>query len=100
MFWCKIFTTKQDIVAAICDENLLDREIKMKKPEIKVKISKEFYGERLIDEHFALEVMRRATIGNLMGKEIINLADKNGFIVKKNIILIDDIPHAQFVKIL
>jgi len=100
MFWCKIFTTKYNIVVAICDEKLLDKEIKMKKSEMKVKISKEFYGGKLIDENIALKIMKEATIGNLMGEEIITLADKNGFIVRENIIFIDGVPHAQFVKML
>ena len=97
MYWGKIFTTKYEIVVAICDEELIDKEIKMEK--LKIKVSKNFYGERLIDEKFALALMRKATIGNLFGKNIIDFAEKNGFITKENIILIDGIPHAQFVKI-
>jgi hypothetical protein len=34
-----------------------------------------------------------------MGKNIVELASKNGFIVKENVILIDGVPHAQFVKL-
>jgi len=97
MFWGKIFPAKYDIVVAICDEELIDKEIKMKKH--KVKISKNFYGGKLIDEKIAVKLMEKATIGNLIGKNIVELAEKNGFIVKQNIISINGIPHAQFVKI-
>ena len=97
MFWCKIFPTRHSIVLAICDENLIDSEIKMKGH--KVKISKNFYGGNLIEEDLAIKLMERATIGNLIGKKIIAVAEKNGFITKENIILINDTPHAQFVKI-
>jgi len=100
MFWCNVFVTKYNIVVAICDENLLNKEIKMKDSKLKVKISKEFYGGKLVDENIVLTLMKKATIGNLMGEKIIELADKNGFIIKKNIIFIDGIPHAQFVKML
>lgn len=96
MFWSKIFPTKYELVIAICDEELLDKKIGKK---FKVKISKEFYGEKLIDENIALKLMEKATIGNLIGKNIVDLAEKNGFIIKENIIVIDGIPHAQFVKI-
>jgi len=99
MFWCKIFSTRHDIVVALCDENLIDKEIKSKELGMKIKISKNFYGERLIDETVALRIMRKATIGNLMGEQAVDLAEKNGFIIRKNVILIDGIPHAQFVKI-
>jgi hypothetical protein len=97
MFWCKVFSTKYEIVVAICDENLIDKEIGTK--ELKVKISKNFYGEKIIDERMALRLMQKATICNLMGRNIVELAEKNKFIIKENVIFINGIPHAQFVKI-
>jgi len=96
MFWSKIFTTKYDIVIAICDEDLIEREIDEK---LKIRVSKNFYGENLIDEKTALRIMKRATIGNMIGKNIVELAEQNGFITRENIILINGVPHAQFVKI-
>lgn len=96
MFWSKVFETKYDIVVAICDEELIDKEIDKK---LRIKVSKNFYGGELVDEETALKLMKRATIGNLMGKRIVELAEKNGFITKENIILINGISHAQFVKI-
>lgn len=97
MFWGKFFPTKYDLVVAICDEDLIDREIEMK--SYKIKISKNFYGGKLIDEVLAVKAMEKATIGNLIGKNIVTLAEKNGFITKENTISINGIPHAQFVKI-
>jgi len=98
MFWGKIFSTKYDIVVAICDEDLIEKRVKTEK--FSFKVSKNFYGGRLIDEKIALKLMKKATIGNLIGKGIVNLAKKNGFVAKENIILINGIPHAQFVKII
>lgn len=97
MFWCKVFSTKYDLVVAICDEDLIEKEIKTK--ELKIKVSKNFYGDRLVDEKIALRLMKKASICNLMGKNIVELAEKNKFIIKENVIFINDIPHAQFVKI-
>lgn len=98
MFWGKVFGAKREIVLAICDDNLLDKKIKTKKLE--VKISKKFYGERIIeDEATAVRMMKRCTIANLTGERIVTLAQKHGFITKENIISIGGIPHAQFVKL-
>ena len=97
MFWGKIFRTKQDVVVAICDEKLLGKKLAFN--GMKVSVSKNFYGEKLIDGRDAVNAMRLASIGNLLGKEIIELARENGFIDKQNIILINEIPHAQFVKL-
>ena len=97
MFWAKVYGTRYEIVVALCDEGVLEKELMWK--ELKIKVSKNFYGDRLVDEKLALRLMKSATIGNLFGKEIVALAKKNGFITKENIILIDGIPHAQFVKL-
>lgn len=97
MFWAKAYGTKYEIVVALCDESILDKELVRK--NLKIKVSKNFYGDRLVEEKLALRLMKSATIGNLFGKEIVTLAKKNGFITKENIILIDGIPHAQFVKL-
>jgi hypothetical protein len=97
MFWCKIFQTKYDLVLALCDKELLGKILK--KSSLRIKISEKFYGGKLVDENIALKLMKKATIGNLIGKKIVALAEKNGFITKENIILINGIPHAQFVKI-
>jgi hypothetical protein len=96
-FWSKIFRTKYEIVVAICDEELIEKKLKSKKFDLK--ISKKFYGEKLIDEFEAVKIMEMATIGNLFGKNIVNLAEKYGFISRENVIFVKRIPHAQFVKI-
>lgn len=97
MYWTKVFKTRQDLVVAICDQNLLDKEINH--GNTKVKISKQFYGGKLISEHVAIRLLEKATIANLFGEGIVDIAERNGFIIRENAILIDGVPHAQFVKI-
>ena len=97
LFCGNVFATKFNLVIAICDKEIINKKFEYK--DVKVKISKNFYGERVIDEATALRLMNGATIGNLIGKRIIKLAKKHDFITKENIISIGGIPHAQFVKI-
>jgi hypothetical protein len=97
MFWCNIFQTRYEVVVAICDEDLIEKVLDRK--ERKIKVSRDFYGGQLVDEKMVVKLMRNATIGNLIGKEAVEVAGRNGFISKDNIILIDDVPHAQFVKL-
>lgn len=96
-FWCKIFQTKHDVVGAICDADLLGKELK--DSSFKIKITKHFYGGTLVDGRVALKVMGKVTVGNIIGKEIVRLAADNGFIMEDNTILIDGVPHAQFVRL-
>ena len=97
MFYAKVFTTKYDVLVAICDRELLGKKIRWK--DFEIVVSKSFYGGEIVDENECVELMKKATIGNLMGKKIVELSIKEGFIEKKNVIVIDGVPHAQFVKL-
>jgi|YelNatPaOPRAMG01_1025707.scaffolds.fasta_scaffold48754_2 hypothetical protein len=98
MFWCKVFTVKHDVLVAICDEELLGKKIKSK--GLTITISKNFYGGEKIDEETAKKFMEIATIGNLFGKKIVELAKKQGLVAEENVISINGIEHAQFVKMI
>lgn len=95
MFWCKCHSVKGQFVVAICDENLLGKQIGK---ELKIKVSRDFYGGEKIDDKKALELMKKSTVCNILGKNIVELAVEKKFIIKENIMFIDDVPHAQFIK--
>lgn len=95
MFWCKTFSVKGEFVVAICDEGLLGKEIG---EEFKVRVEEKFYGGEIIGEEKALELMKKSTTCNLLGKKIIDLALKNKFITEENVMFIGDVPHAQFIQ--
>ena len=83
-------------MVGICDEELLGRKIEA--GDVKVEIKEDFYKGEKIDEKKAVEVMKKATIGNLFGEKIVRLAEKHKFVSRKNVISVGGIPHAQFIK--
>lgn len=95
MFWSKVFKIKNHFIVAICDKELLGKRIKFN--GLTIAVNKFFYGGDLTDEEKAVKLMDRATIGNLLGKRIVELALEKKFIAKENIMLIGGIPHAQFI---
>lgn len=97
MFCCKIHKVYEsnELVVAICDKELLGKEIR-KDPIFRV--NEKFYFQKNCDEKEAVELMGKCSIGNLVGKKIVELAIEKKFITKENVILIGNIPHAQFVK--
>jgi hypothetical protein len=97
-FWSKVIKTKFEILVAICDEELVGKEIEIEK-DFRVMVNERFYKGRLIDEREAVELMEKATIGNLIGKRIIEVAIRENIISPESVILIGGIPHAQFIKI-
>jgi len=95
MFWCKTHSVKGQSIVAICDKELLGKNIGKK---LKISVSESFYGGDLIDDKKVLELMKQSSICNIIGKKIIKLAIEKKFITKENIMFIGDIPHAQFVR--
>ncbi len=100
MFWGKFFVVKGDVVLAMCDDDLLGKKIRDSKLGLEVTASEQFYGEKLVDnEADAVKFMGSCSIGNILGKRIVALAEKNGFVTKENVLSIGGVPHAQFVKL-
>jgi hypothetical protein len=96
MFWSKVYRVKDQIVVAICDEELIEKTLDF--DDVKFHVSRKFYGGDLIDHEKAEKLLENATIGNLVGEKIISLALNKRYIAKENIILISGIPHAQFIQ--
>jgi uncharacterized protein len=97
MYWAKIYVVKHEVVLAMCDKELIGKKLKGRHGDVKVE--RGFYGEKVIeDEAMATKLLTHCSIGNLMGKRIVALAAKKGFITKENVISIGGVPHAQFVK--
>jgi hypothetical protein len=97
-FWSKLIRTKFETLVAICDEELVGREVKIER-NFSIIVNERFYKEKLIDETEALKLMEEATVGNLLGERIVKLAIEKNIISPEGVILIGGIPHAQFIKI-
>jgi len=97
VFWSKTFNSSKERIVAICDEELLGKTLRQGK--LQVTITESFYGGCKVDEATAKDMMKKSTSGNLFGKRIVELAEEAGFITKKSVIVIDGIPHAQFIRV-
>lgn len=89
----KIHKSQDKEIVAVCDEELINKKLEDK--NFRLDISEDFYKGKKMSEDEALDVMKKAEVLNIVGKRSINLALKNGIIIKENIIKIKGIPHAQ-----
>jgi len=87
----------KDMVVAACDEPLLDKTIRG--GELKMHISRKFYGEEVCSEEELIAALRRCTSANLVGKEVIAVAVKAGFIMEGCVIYVGKVPHAQLYRV-
>lgn len=67
--------------------------------KLTLQVSKIFYGEEIVTVEQLIEKLEIATIANLVGKEVINIAINEKLIKEEGIIRIAGIPHAQMVLI-
>jgi len=80
-------------IVAVCDEDLLGKTIKGGK--IEIKISESFYKGEKKSELYIIEILKKSTNINLIGKESVAAGLKAGIISQENVIDIGGIPHAQ-----
>jgi hypothetical protein len=98
-FWFKIHHAPNGVViAAICDEELLGKDILIGNKVVK-KISESFYGGVLITEEEVFKRIENATIINMLGDRIVKKAIQYGLVSSKNIFKIGGISHIQIFNI-
>lgn len=92
--YIKIHNTGDRAVIAVADKELIGKTIE--ENNLELKITERFYkGEEKTEEEI-IEILKKATNVNLVGKKTINAALKAGVISKENILTIQNIPHAQY----
>ncbi|MFX0107037.1 MAG: DUF424 domain-containing protein [Candidatus Hodarchaeota archaeon] len=84
-------------VVAMCDAELLGKTLE--DGPIKFKVSKEFYGEELVDKKVCIEHLNRATIANMVGNKSVKTAIDAGLVHDQAVAYIDGHPHAQWVRL-
>ncbi len=83
-------------VVGVCDAELLGRTYV--EGDVRLEVNKEFFGgfKASVDE--ALEYVRQAYTGMLVGQRVINAAVKNGLIHPESVFKVKGVPYAQFVR--
>ena len=74
----------------MCDAELVGRTLKQS--DLEVKISKIYYGDRIVDETEAESLLRTSSIINMAGRKTIDLSIKIGVGTTKGVKEIDGIP--------
>lgn len=96
MYFCiKIHNRSRIKILSICDEDLLEKEFNFDN-NIKIKISKNFYFEKKVNEEELRNILKneKFEIINAFGNKTVNLLIRMGLINEKNILIIDDQKHA------
>jgi hypothetical protein len=95
--YAKLQKNGKDIVLAICDAELLGQTLQEGKITFKVK--DEFYNGGKTSTEEAINMIKNATIINLVGKHCVEKAIQNGYVHPDAVLTINNIPHAQIMKL-
>ena len=97
MFSYKIFQQQDEVLLAICDKEILDKDFS--EGEMSINVSNDFYSDKECEKNEAVELIKNSTIINAVGNQIIDLLLNENIINKSNVIRIGDVKHAQVVSL-
>ena len=98
MIYVKIHRSGNDILLAACDKEILGNTLT--DGEFRLNVSREFYGDMLVEIDGLGKFMAEATIANLTGNEVVEKAVELGFVDKDCVMEISGVKHAQTVNII
>jgi len=82
-------------LVAACDGDILG--CSFKGDGVRLDVSKLFYFDEMVDGETFLRFLRTATMANLVGKHVVELAVGAGYINKDCVLLVQNVPHAQML---
>lgn len=96
-FSVKLTDYQKNQMLNICDADLIGKDIQ--ENELKIKISKSYYGEKIVDKTEAQNLLQNSAIINMVGKETISLSISLGIGSENGVKRIDGIPFLIVFKI-
>ena len=98
MICIKVYTKGTERLVAACDREVLGKTFREGK--LRLEVSESFYMEDEADEETLVNWLRLATIANLVGKQTVEIAIRNGIIDQECVMYIEGVPHAQMTRMM
>ena len=95
--YVKIHQRGNEVIVAACDEELLGRTIYH--GDLKIQISESFYKGKKIPLEYIVDYIKRGTIINLIGNNVVDEVSKSIPIISDAAIEIGGIKHVQIVTV-
>lgn len=93
--YVRLHTHGDERIVAACDEDIFGKTFR--EGQAKITVHEDFYmGESLEEEAF-IQRLGIATIINLVGNEVVDLAIREGFVSPDAVMVIGGVKHAQAV---
>lgn len=93
--YLQVRRANNEVVVAICDEDIVGKTFREGK--LKIEVKKDFYCGELVPIEKGIEAIKKGTVINIVGNNIVSEAINAGLIHPQGIIKIGGIAHAQKV---
>ncbi len=91
----RIHRVRAEFVVAACDAELLGRRLPIGENGHTVTVSSQFYGEREVSVEELLWALERATVANLLGSRVLQIAREHGHVDEEATTTLGGVPHAE-----
>ncbi|MCI4363570.1 MAG: DUF424 family protein [Thermoplasmata archaeon] len=95
----RVHRVRSELVVAACDAELIDRHLPVGTSGRTVQITAHFYGERRVNRDELVFHLRRATIANLLGERVCQLAVEEGLLAERGFGTLGGVPHAEIITV-
>ena len=89
-FSVRVTNYQKNMMLNICDSELLGQTIV--EGDLKMNISKSYYGEKLVEKDEAANLIKQSSIINMVGKETVSLSVELGIGSENGIKIISGVP--------
>lgn len=94
----KTYPSADGVFIAACDSSLVESHLR--EGDLRLDLTEDFLGHEDVTEAVFRSYLLSAVIGNLSGENVVRIAIKEGVVEEENILYIEGVPHAQFVRML
>lgn len=96
MPYLRVIRTQGEVLVIVCDPELLGK--KFKQGMLRLEVKESFYRGTEANVKECIAALRNATIANLVGS-IVGHAIEAGLVERANVLRIQNVPHAQLVRL-
>ena len=89
--------TDEGLLVAVCDDDVLGETFA--DDGVSLTVTEEFYGGESVEEEAVVASLARASVANIVGREAVDLAIREGFVDEANVLEVESTRHAQFLRL-
>ena len=93
----QIYDHGDEVLLAACDNDVLGRTLQ--NGDINLEVKESFYAGQKIELERLKKEFKKSTIANLVGEKVVNAAIEEGFGREEDLMMIEEVPHLQIVRL-